>query len=199
MDRKKKLRAIQLSLLLIGILVIFFTYLANNNDLKNQIITKETEDKILELNKKSNEGDTFYNVEYSGLDFAGNRYILKSKEAITNKASKEIVNMKFVEATFYFKNNTTLYVFSDTGIYNNKTLDMIFNNNIRANYNGSELFAEKAEYSNSKSYLTISEKVKINDIKGTIFADKLFFDIKNETVDIASFDSGKINANIELK
>ena len=29
-----------------------------------------------------NEDDIFYNIEYSGLDLVGNRYILKSKEAI---------------------------------------------------------------------------------------------------------------------
>jgi hypothetical protein len=199
MNRKKRLRFIQIGLLLVGFLIIFFTYTVDNNNSKNLIITKETQDKILELSKKSNQGDIFYNVEYSGLDLAGNRYILKSKEAINSKLNKEIVNMKFVRATFYFKNDKILYVTSDAGIYNNQSLDMIFSDNIKANYEESELFAEKAEYSNKNSYLTISENVKINDIRGTVFADKLFFDIKKQTVDIASFDDGKINANINLK
>ena len=34
--------------------------------------------------------------------------------------------MNIVKATFYFKDGTVLYVNSDEGIYNNKTLDMIF-------------------------------------------------------------------------
>ena len=38
------------------------------------------------------------------------------------------------------------------GIYNNKTLDMIFEKNVKANYEESKLFAEKAEYSNSKVF-----------------------------------------------
>ena len=33
----------------------------------------------------------FYNIEYSGLDLSGNRYILKSKEARNNKENQEIV------------------------------------------------------------------------------------------------------------
>lgn len=199
MEREKKLRLIQISLLLIGTLIIFFTYYDNKKSSKNKIITKEAENKILKLSQNTKGSDIFYNIEYSGLDLAGNRYILKSEEAITSKSNQEIVNMKSVDAIFYFKNDTILEITSDTGIYNNKTLDMIFDGNIKANYAGSELFAEKAKYSNSKSFLSISEKVKINDIRGTMFADKLLFDIKNKTIDIASFNDGKINANVNLK
>ena len=118
---------------------------------------------------------------------------------MNNKKSQDVVDMKFVEAVFYFKDDTVLNVWSDSGIYNNRTLDMNFNGNVRAEYQGSKLFAQKAEYSNSNSYLTITEKVKIDDIKGTMFADKLLFDIKKQTLNIASFKDGKVNANINLK
>ena len=107
--------------------------------------------------------------------------------------------MKFVDAFFYFKDNTILKVESDTGIYNNKTLDMSFVGNVKASYEGSNLFAEKAEYSNSESYLVISENVKINDVKGSMVADKLYFDIKKQTLNIASFNDGKISTSVNLK
>ena len=200
MERKRRLRLIQVTMLILGILVIFFTYLGKNEKQENKIITKETQEKIKEqMQIQNQQGDVFYNIEYSGLDLAGNRYILKSKEAISDKNNPEIVYMKFVEAVFYFKDNTVLNVWSEKGIYNNKTLDMNFENNVKANYEGSELFAQKAEYSNLKSYLTISEKVKINDIRGAIVADKLLFDIKKQTLNIASFNDGKVNANVNLK
>ena len=63
--------------------------------------------------------------------------------------------MRVVDATFYFKDGTILYVKADNGIYNNKTLDMKFEQNVNANYMNSELFAEKAEYSNSESFFRI--------------------------------------------
>ena len=130
---------------------------------------------------------------------AGNRYILKAEQATNKKENLEIVNMDKVTATFFFKDNTTLYVTSDNGIYNNKTLDMKFFNNVEATYEGSELYSQKADYSNSNSFLTISENVKIKDQRGTMVADKLFFDIKKQKLNIASFNDGKINANINLK
>ena len=107
--------------------------------------------------------------------------------------------MKSVEAMFYFKDDTTMRVMSSEGIYNNKTLDMIFTNNVKAFYEGSELLAEKAEYSNLKSFLTITKNVIVKDIRGTMFADKLLFDIKKQKLNISSINDNKINANINLK
>ena len=199
-DRKKKLRIIQISLLMIGILMIFFTYYKSNTNSQQKILTKEVQDKVKkQLENKSNKGDIFYNIEYSGLDLAGNRYILKSLEAYNNPQDQEIVMMKTVEAIFYFKDNTILYVWSDNGKYNNRTLDMQFEGNLEAVYEETELFANNAEYSNSKSFLTITNNVKIQDIRGTMFADKLLFDIKKQTLNIASFNDNKINANMNLK
>ena len=111
----------------------------------------------------------------------------------------EEVNMKFVESIFYFKNGTILKVFSNEGVYNNKNLDMNFYGNVKAFYQESTLLAEKAEYSNSKSYLIITDNVKVEDKKGTMFADKLFFDIKNQKLDITAFNNGKVNAEVKLK
>ena len=199
-ERKKKLIIIQISLLIIGSLIILFTYSDLNFSDKEKIITSETQKRIDEqLKNEPQDGDIFFNIEYSGLDLAGNRFILKSKEAFNNNTSQDIVDMKFVEAFFYFKDGTVLKILSDRGIYNNKTLDMNFDGNVRANYEGSELFAQKAEYSNSKSFLMISNEVKVNDYRGTMFADKLFFDIKKQTLNIASTENGNVNANVNLK
>ena len=45
----------------------------------------------------------------------------------------------------------------------------------------------------------ISNEVKVKDYRGTMFADKLFFDIKKQTLNIASTSSGNVNANVNLK
>ena len=199
-NRKKKLRIAQISFLIIGIFIIFFTYFNKTDNEQEAIVSKKLQDQInKQLAVQSENEDIFYNIEYAGLDLAGNRYILKSEEAFNSKDESNIVNMKNVDATFYFKDNTTLKVSSDKGIYNNETLDMLFLGNIRAFYQGSELIAQKAEYSNSKSILVITEKVRIKDVRGTISADKLFFDIKKQKLDIASFENNEINANVKIK
>jgi len=197
-DRKKKLRIIQIALLILGTITIFFTYYVNDNETEDEIISQVKRDEIKTLSAE-NDKDVFFNIEYSGLDLAGNRYKLKSEEAFTKKDKQEIVYMKFVEAIFYFKDNTVLIVKSNEGIYNNRTLDMSFEGKVNASYEKSKLKAENAVYSNSEGFLTISNNVIINDIRGTIVADELLFDIKKQTLSIASFNDGKINANINLK
>ena len=198
-ERKKKIRIIQISLLVLGLLIIFFTYTKRENISGDSIFTSETQKKIKQQMENQTEGDTFYNIEYSGLDLAGNRYILKSDEAKTDKANLDVIEMKIVTANFYFKDGTILNVTSDTGVYNNKTLDMLFQGNVKADYIESKLFAEKAEYSNSKSFLIISKNVVIKDKRGTMVADRLYFDLKKQTLNIAAFKDNKINANINLK
>ena len=200
MGRKKKLRIIQLSLLILGTFIIFFTYYDKDKDFKKKIISSEKQEKIKkQLQNTSNEVDVFYNIEYSGLDMSGNRYILRSKEAFSNKTNQEVVTMKGVNAIFYFKDDTILNISSEKGVYNNKSLDMSFQKNIKANYEGSRLLAQKAEYSNSKNFLKISENVEIYDVKGNIKSDIVFFDLKKQTLKIDSFNNSKINANINLK
>ena len=97
------------------------------------------------------------------------------------------------------KDDTVLKVFSDEGVYNNKTLDMLFSKNVKASYEGSKLSAQRAEFSNSESYLIISQDVEVNDEKGTLFADKLLFDVEKQSLNIVAFYKNKVNANINLK
>ena len=199
-ERKKKLLFTQIILLLSGIFIIMFTYVNRDKDQNSLIISKDDQKKIKDkLINDSEGGNVFYDIEYSGIDLAGNRYILKSEEAFNNESNQEIINMKFVQAIFYFKDDTILYVWSDKGLYNNRTLDMKFDGNVRVNYGESELFAQKAEYSNLKSYISITDDVSINDIRGTMVADRLLFDIKKKTLNIESFNENKVNANVKMK
>ena len=199
-SRKQKLLLIQLTLFILGLIIIIYTYHSKKIVNENIPLSGNLKKIDEELKSQSNDSvDVFYNIKYSGIDLAGNRYILKSKEATNSDLGPEIVNMKFVEVTFYFKDDTILKVFSDSGAYNNKTLDMDFENNIKAFYEDSKLVANKASYSNVNSFLTISEDVIVSDKRGSIVADKLLFDIKNQNLNIISFNDNKINAKIDIK
>ena len=201
MERKRRLRLIQLILFFAGIILFLAMYAITEKNSKVEIIPKKKQDEVKkQLNDEIlNERDVFYNIEYSGLDLSGNRYILKAKEASNEPNNQNIIKMKAVEAFFYFKDDTILKIFSEKGIYNNKSLDMTFTKNVKAEYEGSSLFAQKAEYSNSKNFLQISEKVVLNDSRGTFSADKLRFDINKETLSIASNENNKINVNLNIK
>ena len=198
--RKKKLLLTQIFLIIFSLVIIFYTYNYKNKNTNEEIISKSLQKKIEKNLSDDNENsDVFFNIEYSGIDLSGNRFLLKSKEARTDKEKENLVLMKDVIGKFYFKDDTTLDIVSAQGVYNNKTLDIVFIGNVSALYKEGKLFAQRAEYNNSKNYLKLTEDVHILDIKGEMFADELFFDIKKKTLDIASYNNNKIDSNINLK
>ena len=199
--RKEKIYTIQILFLLAGLFILIYTYKGKNASTVSQTTLATDQNKTdLQNAEKDNEGnDVFYNIKYSGLDLAGNRYILSAKKAITDKTNQEIINMNFVDAVFYFKDGTELNVSSKNAIYNNKTLDIIFTKNVEAIYEKNKLFSQKAEYSNSKNYVIISNDLRIESEKGNLFADNLFFDMQKGTLNVSSLEDNKVNAFINLK
>ena len=106
MDRKKKLRIRQFFLLILGSLVIIFTYTNIQKKSETGIITQKDQAKIeLQASDLTKGKDIFYNIEYTGLIFQIIDDFLKSKEAVNEKTDPAIVLMKYVEATF-FKDDT---------------------------------------------------------------------------------------------
>ena len=201
MSRKQKLRIFQILFLITGVTIIFFTFLQSNKFQKEQIISDNLQKKIdKEISiQGSDKSSTFYNVKYSGLDLEGNRYTISSKKAVNSDTNENVVNMSEVLAVFYFKDNTELNILSNKAIYNNKTLDIKFEDSVKCLYENSELYAGTAEFLNSKNSLSVSNNVKIIDSKGTIFADKLTFDIKNKTLNITSLNDNTIKSKINYK
>ena len=200
MDRKKKLRIVQLCLISIGILALVFTYSDKINLKKKssstQELKKEIDDNMIN-NKENAKGNVFYNIEYSGLDLAGNRYILKSQSAINNSLDSDLIDMTGVTAVFYFKDGTILKIKSNFGEYNNSTLDINFKSDIKAEYGESTLEAQYAEYSNSQGFLTVTDNVIVNDVQGNLVADKLLFDIKSQILEIETFNDKRIRVNVD--
>ena len=62
MDRKKRLIIIQVSLLVVGIIILLITYSGNSNQKKEltSILNKDRK-----INEKNIEKNVFYNIEYS--------------------------------------------------------------------------------------------------------------------------------------
>ena len=130
---------------------------------------------------------------------SGNRYIINAKEANNNNDNEGFVSLKNVNAVFYFKDNKNLNITSKFGLYNNKTLDMKFEKDVKAEYDGSTLLAEEAVYLNSKNLIEISNNVEITDFRGTLIAEKLVLDIEENKLNITSSRNKKVEANFNYK
>ena len=199
-SRRKKILFIQLFLFFAATILISFTYINLGNNSSKQILSEKKKREINEkIKKDKNDGNTFYDIVYSGLDLSGNRYIINAKEASNNNDNNGFVSLKNVNAVFYFKDNKKLNISSKFGLYNNKTLDMKFEKDVKAEYDGSTLLAEEAEYLSSKNLIEISNNVEITDFRGTLIAEKLVLDIEENKLNITSSRNKKVEANFNYK
>ena len=197
--RKKKIILLQSGIFLIAIALIFATYY--DKDKKTVTNSKINESAQLSENKKDaeNESTIFYNLEYKGFDLNGNRYSITSKEAETNLEQKDLVYMRGVKTTFYFKNGEVLEIWSDNGVYNSENFDMNFSENVKAKYLDIELYSNNASYTNASNILIVSGNVEIYDKKGKIFAEELNLDIANKKLNFTALANEKVNASLNLK
>ncbi len=192
---KKKI--IQISLLLLAFLLIFFTYFLNLK--KKQPSTNLDQIKTIKPDgQKEKVANTFVDVEYSGFDKNGNRFIVNSKYAQFKLEQSNIIRMEQVLYTFYFKDGTNLTIVSNYGIYNNITDDMEFTENVKMNYLENVLFSEKANFFNIKNELLIEGNVKTKSPEGELQADKLHFNLDNKKLKISMYNDEKVNIKVNF-
>ena len=188
-SRKKILFLIQFIVFLVAITLLYNTYSDKNNETLNTV--------KIEVNVNP-DANSFTDIEYSGFDLAGNRYLLKAGKAEFNTETPELINMKEVVAKFYLKDNTILTVVSSEGLYNNITLDMNFRNNIKVDYLNHVLFSDLLSYSNTNGKLIATGNVRGESIeKGKFIADNIEYDLTDKNLNISMFGSKQVNVKLK--
>ena len=191
--RKKRLIFIQAMLLSTAMLLLYiFYYKGNIKD--NNIEVVKIEDKKIE---KLSESNFFENVEYKGIDASGNRYLLKSQIAYFDDKKPELVNMEEMEAIFYFKDGTILKVFGNNGIYNNKTNDMKFRDEVKVVQSNNQIYADNLDYFNSKRIINIYGNVFGKSLDGNFNSDILNINIDNQSVDFLMNNNDQVKINLK--
>ena len=187
--RRRKIILIQLVIFIVAAFLLYNTY-RDKNKVTEEIIKIKTE-----TNPDTN---SFVDVEYSGFDLNGNRYTLNAGKADFETKTPEIIDMKNVEANFYLKDGTLLRIISDDGLYNNKTLDMIFIDNVKTTYLSSILLSNQLDYSNTNGKLLASGNVRGESVeKGTFFADNVEYDLTNKTLEFSMLGNKKVNVKVK--
>ena len=188
-SRKKNLLLIQITIFLVASALLYNTYRDKNKEVEKFVkIEAETDPNT----------NSFTDIEYSGFDLNGNRYVLQARQANFETKSPEIINMKEVFARFFLKDETVLIVTSDEGLYNNITLDMDFKKNVKADYSTHTLFSDLLSYSNSNAKLIAAGNVRGESIeKGEFSADNVEYELTDKTLNLSMFGSKQVNVKLK--
>lgn len=188
-SRRRKILLIQLTIFLLASSLLFYTYRDKSNKI-DQIVKIEVE--------ADPDTNRFTDIEYSGFDFTGNRYTLNAGKADFKTETPESIEMQEVVANFYLKNGSVLKVVSSEGIYNNITLDMKFNKNVKSTYLTNILLSDTLDYSNSNGKLLASGNVRGESIeKGKFTADNVEYNLSDKNLDFSMLDGKQINVKIK--
>ena len=183
-SRKKNILLIQITIFFIASALLYNTYRDKNEE--TEVFVK------IEAETKP-DTNSFNNIEYSGFDLTGNRYVLKAGKADFKTEKPELINMEKVLARFYLKDGTILVVVSDTGLYNNLTLDMIFNQNVKVDYLTHILVSDSLSYSNSNAKLIATGNVQGESIeKGKFSADNVEYDLTDKVLNFSMFGNKQV-------
>ena len=189
--RKKKLIFIQSILLITAVLLLYIFYY---NDNESRIEKVKVENKKIE---ELSENNFFEDVEYKGIDAAGNRYLLKSEVASFDNEKPELVNMEGMKAIFYFKDGTILKVSGNNGIYNNKTNDMQFRKEVEVSQADNKIIADNLDYFNSKGLINIYGNVEGKSLDRSFTSDILNINIDNQSIDFLMNNNNQVKINLK--
>ena len=188
-SRKKKLFIIQLTIFFVASTLLYKTY------------QDKKEEPVLQVEAQTDPNvNSFNDIEYSGFDLNGNRYVLQAEKADFKTETPELINMKIVFAKFYLKDNTILSVTSDLGLYNNKTLDIEFKDNVKADYSTHTLLSDLLSYSNLNAKLIAAGNVRGKSLdKGEFFSDNLEYNLTDKTLNFSMSGTKQVNVKINEK
>tara|TARA_B100001123_G_C15189975_1_gene978903 strand:+ start:470 stop:1072 length:603 start_codon:yes stop_codon:yes gene_type:complete len=192
-NKFNKKAAIQLTLITIGVLLVFLIYFSGPIKKDEHQKTSEDISGIKGDKEEDKNKNIFEDLEYKGKDNNGNKFVIFSEYSDFQTDRPELINMKNIVCYFNFKDGTVLEIRSKTGTYNNVTLDMSFTENVNMFYEDSSLFSDKADFSNANSLLVVEGNVRTQNPDGDLMADKLNFDFTDKKLKVSMYNEDRVN------
>ena len=193
---KKKQQGTQLTLILIGILLIIATYfyypsIKKDKILKDQLVKKDSQ-KVEDVNQST----SFENLEYKGLYDLDKPFKVKSKEAYIQNEEPDIVYMKNMHVILYLNNNRVVEITSLKGRYNKENYNCFFEQDVIATDGETTITAENIDLIATKSIMKVYNDVNLNNATSSLQADKIDYNFETKYFKVSMFDDKEIKMKV---
>ena len=182
----KKNKIIQFFLVIVGIILFFFTYYSSDKD------------KIVDINKNISIGDIdqlteetsniIENVNYVGTNNKGIFFELNAAVAVINHDKPNISQLQDVFVVIKLIDLRTIHIRSDKAVFNKISNDCEFFGNVKITEQDNVITSDNLDLYMSKNLITAYNNVKYNSIKGFLIADKVDMDILKNEANIFMFE-----------
>jgi len=191
-------RIVQLSLISFGLFLILGTYFFFPKIIENKLLEEETvEDVVTKTDMTdSKERNTFENVEYMGLYNIDKPFKVKSEKAYILIKNPDVVYMTNMHVTLDMDGGEVIIITSDKGNYNKVTYDCFFENNVKAIDGETTVLAENLDLLTNEDSATVYNNVFLTNDKGTLRADKVYYDFETKYYQISMFSDEKVKIKL---
>lgn len=175
----KKNKIIQFSLVIVGIILFFFTYYSSDKDKIVDIDKNILVGGVSQLTKEIS--NIIENVEYVGSSNKGIFFELSAAIAEIKYDKPNISHLQDVFVVIKLSNLRTIHIRSDKAVFNKISNDCEFFGNVEITEQDNFITSDNLDLYMSRNLITVYNHVQYNGIKGFLIADKMDIDmLKNE-------------------
>ena len=193
---KKRQQKIQITLILIGLILIAATYFYYPNLDKNFVSKNQTTKENLKKGLEDTEHTTFENIIYKGIYDLDKTFTIQAEEAFILNEEDEIVYMNEMHVILYLNDGRIVNITSTKGRYNKETYDCFFENNVKATDGETEIFSDNLDLLAAENSVKIYNNVNLNDTTGSLKADKIYYDFETKYFRVSMFGDKTIKMKV---
>ena len=190
----KKNKIIQFSLVIVGIILLFFTYYSSDKgkivDIGKNIVIGD----VVQLTEETS--NIIENVKYVGTNNKGIFFELNAAVAVIKHDDPNISQLQDVFVVIKLSDLRTIHIRSDKAVFNKISNDCEFFGNVEITEQDNIITSDNLDLYMSKNLITAYNNVKYNSIKGFLIADKVDMDILKNEANIFMFEK---NDKVKVK
>ena len=187
----KKQQKIQITLILIGFLLIFTTYFYYPYMSRTKLVEDQPTHEGLE-SILDDEKTFFKSIEYKGFYDLNKPFTIKSEEAYMLNEEPDIVYMFNMEVILHLNDGKIMNITSDQGRYNKVSYDCYFEKNVVANDGETHITAENLDLLATTNIVKIYNNVNLNYPTGSLRADKIDYDFETKFFEVSMMSSDEM-------
>ena len=189
--KKKQLR-LQFTLVFIGLLLLFLTYLFYPSINKNKLSVDRNFEKTIAADKIT----TFESLEYKGVYNFDKPFKVKSETAYILNEEPDIVYMSSMHVVLHLSDGRMVNITSDKGRYNKITYDCFFEQNVKATDENTIILAENLDLLATKNFVEIYNNVELEYNTNYLQADKINYNFETKYFRVSMFDDKSIKMKV---
>ena len=193
---KKRQQKIQITLILIGLILIVATYFYYPSLDKNFVSKNQTTKENVKEGLEDTESTTFENIIYKGIYDLDKTFTIQAEEALILNEEANIVYMNEMHVILYLNDGRIVNITSAKGRYDKATYDCFFENNVKATDGEMEIFSDNLDLLATENSVKIYNNVNLNDITGSLKADKINYDFETKYFKVSMFGDETIKMKV---